>query len=163
MVYGDKTGTGALGLFPEFPDSSVEVRTVNAMLLLHARARVQRRSGRWRPYAEGLFGFNNLSTETSIPGDLDCTVLPCSQSTVTEATNAQDVVLSYGAGAGLMIVFRPAPGFPKLDLSARYLRGGEAEYLTEGAIRVVDGQVILDVSRSRTDTVAFYIGVAFGR
>jgi hypothetical protein len=51
----------------------------------------------------------------------------------------------------------------KFDVSVRYLAGGEAEYLTKGAVRWEGGQTILDVSRSRTDIVLVYIGVALGR
>jgi hypothetical protein len=43
------------------------------------------------------------------------------------------------------------------------MRGGAANYLVEGALRVDGNQVSGDISRWRTDTVAFYIGVAFGR
>jgi len=79
------------------------------------------------------------------------------------ATNAEDFVLNVGGGGGVLIAFSEAPRVPRLDLSFRYLRGGEATYLTKGAIRREGSTAIFDVSRSRTDMVALYIGAVFGR
>ena len=164
MVYGDESRDVALGsLIPEVPDASVTVNTENAMLLLHARLRAQRRAGRWRPYADGLFGFNDLFTKSSVEGAQDCSGDSCSATEVAGATHSRDFVLSYGGGAGVMYVFRSTPGTPKLDFSVRYLRGGEADYLTEGAVRPEGANAVLDFSRSRTDMLTVYIGVAFGR
>jgi hypothetical protein len=159
LIYGDESREVALGsLIPDIPAASVKVNTENAMVLLHARLRAQRRAGRWRPYVDSLFGFNSLFTTTSI----ECSDSSC-ESSVAEATNSRDFVLSYGGGAGIMIGFRPSPRSLRLDLSARYLRGGEAQYLIEGAIHRENGQAILNFSRSRTDMIAFYVGIAAGR
>ncbi|MGE0461006.1 MAG: hypothetical protein AB7Q16_06525 [Vicinamibacterales bacterium] len=43
------------------------------------------------------------------------------------------------------------------------IAGGKADYLREGAIRREGGQAFFDVSRSRTDVVLVYLGIAFGR
>ena len=43
------------------------------------------------------------------------------------------------------------------------VRRGEADYLRKGALRREGGQVVLDLTRSRTDMVMIYLGVAFGR
>jgi hypothetical protein len=52
----------------------------------------------------------------------------------------------------------------RLDLSLRYLYGGEAVYLTEGDIHwQMDGPVILQPRRSRTDLLMVYVGLAWGR
>ena len=147
-------------LIPEIPHATLSVTTTNSMIPMHARLRAQRRFGRWRPYADALFGGNLISTDTSI----DCSANDngaCSGD--TSATNAEDLVLSVGAGGGVMIEFTPRHGAPKLDLSFRYLRGAEGIYLTKGAIQVDGSTAILDLSRSRTDMVAFYIGLVFGR
>jgi hypothetical protein len=50
-----------------------------------------------------------------------------------------------------------------LDVSVRYLRGGEANYLTKGAIHTESGAAVLDVSRSPVDVLLVTVGVAFGR
>ena len=43
---------------PAVPDALFTVNTDNAMALLHGVARAQPQSGRWRPYADVLFGFD---------------------------------------------------------------------------------------------------------
>jgi hypothetical protein len=62
-----------------------------------------------------------------------------------------------------MIAFSAREQAPRLDLSVRYLRGGTAEYLTEGAVREEGNKLVLDFSRSNTDMVVICIGVAVGR
>ena len=45
-----------------------------------------------------------------------------------------------------------------IDLRARYIFGGKAEYLTEGSILVEDQEVTYLVYESRTDLLTFQIG-----
>ena len=147
-------------LIPEIPHATLSVTTTNSMIPMHARLRAQRKYGRWRPYADALFGGNLISTDTSI----DCSTnnnATCNGD--NSATNAEDLVLSVGAGGGVMIALTSRPGVPRLDVSFRYLRGGEGTYLTKGAIRREGSTAIFDVSRSRTDMVALYIGAVIGR
>jgi hypothetical protein len=147
-------------LIPEVPHATLSVTTTNSMIPMHARLRAQRKYGRWRPYADALFGGNLISTDTSI-GCSTNNDATCSGD--NSATNAEDLVLSVGAGGGVMIAFTPRPGVPRLDASFRYLRGSEGTYLTKGAIRREGSTAIFDVSRSRTDMVALYIGAVIGR
>ena len=147
-------------LIPEIPNATLSVSTTNYMVPMHPRLRAQRRGGRWRPYADALFGGNLISTDTSI----DCSAnndSTCSGG--NSATNAEDFVLNVGGGGGVMIGFSERPRVPRLDVSFRYLRGGEATYLTKGAIRRDGSAAIFDLSRSRTDMVVLYIGAVFGR
>jgi hypothetical protein len=147
-------------LIPEVPNATLSVTTTNYMIPIHARLRAQRRFGRWAPYVDGLLGMNVIATDSSI----DCSAddgATCSGD--NSATNASDVVRSVGAGGGVMIAFTPRRGVPRLDVSFRYLHGGEGTYLTKGAIRREGSTAIFDVSRSRTDMVAFYVGAVFGR
>jgi len=147
-------------LIPEIPHASLSVSTTNYMVPMHARLRAQRKYGRWRPYADVLFGGNLISTDSSI----DCSASDnATCSGTTSATNAEDFVLSIGGAGGVMIAFSRRPTVPRLDLSFRYLRGGEGTYLTKGAIRREGSTAILDLSRSRTDMVGLYIGAVFGR
>lgn len=147
-------------LSPTIPDIRVTVTTDNTIFLLHGRVRAQRREGRVRPYVDGLIGFIDLVTKTSIEELGDCDVYGC---TGLGSTNLRDFALSAGGGAGLQVGFGPPPDWYRLDLSVRYLYGGEADYLREFAIRREGGQAFLDISRSRTDMVVVYIGVAMGR
>ena len=147
-------------LIPEIPNATLSVTTDNYMVPMHARLRAQRKYGRWRPYADALLGGNLISTDTSI----DCAAsdnASCGDN--SSATNAEDLVLSVGAGGGVMIAFSARPGVPKLDVSFRYLRGAEGTYLTKGAIRREGSTAIFDLSRSRTDMVGLYIGAVIGR
>lgn len=169
MGYGAERRSVYIGdVVPDIPNLSLKVNTDNEMWLGHVRVRAQRRVGRWRPYADALLGFAELATRTSINGALSCSSIPqtgvtCSSETAAEATNAKDYVRSYGAAAGVMIGFTSSPQSPRLDLSVRYHRGGVAEYLTEGAIVREGGRATLNLSRSRTDMVMVYCGLAIGR
>jgi hypothetical protein len=49
----------------------------------------------------------------------------------------------------------------KLDVSVRYLAAPEADYLTEGSIRRELGEAHLRVTRSRTDMIGAYLGLAW--
>ena len=161
LLYGTESRRLDLGaLIPELPGAEATLTTDNSMVLVHGRVRVQPRQGRWRPYVDGLFGFNYIHTTTHIEGTGGCSGNSCDEG--ISATNLADYVSSVGAGAGVVMEVG-RPGGVRLDASVRYLWGGEARYLTQGAIHSVGGRAVLDISRSRTDIVAIYFGVNFGR
>jgi hypothetical protein len=145
------------------PELSVEVNRSNDIVLFHGRVRAQRREGRVRPYVDGLVGLIDLVTRTSIEGDVTCTGTGCTTETADSVTNLNDVALSAGGGAGFMVGFGKSPRSPRLDVSVRYLYGGEAEYLTEGALRWGSDATMLLPHRTPTHIVLVDIGVAFGR
>jgi hypothetical protein len=164
LEYGNTQRTVPLGgLVPDVPDATLKVDTSNAMLLVHGRIRAQRSRGRWRPYADGLVGFTDLFTKTSIEGGVSCSTIfgstSCTSSSIASATNSRDFVLTYGAAGG--VTYGLSPRWGRLDLGWRYVRGGHARYLTEGAIRIEGTQAVYEFSESRTDTVALYIGLAW--
>ena len=130
-----------------------------AMLL-----RAQRPTGKWRPYADVVLGTHTFRTTTRVDGTgTSYCSFNGNCSTVGELTSTQlsDTVLTYGGGAGLLRTVTKGE-LLLLDFSIRYLRGGVAQYLTNGAIQR-DGNTIvqIDVSRSRTDALAVYLGVRF--
>jgi hypothetical protein len=149
------------------PRVPVEVSTSNNVLETHLTARLQPRTGRFRPYAEVLAGFKYLFTRSRIDtddigGDLD--------EEVASATNFDDFALSGGVGAGLDIrVYRQDNSAEEvrrvdLHLGVQYLLGQEAEYLTEGTLSDENGNGQLDrselnVHRSRTTFVQPTVGV----
>jgi hypothetical protein len=47
-----------------------------------------------------------------------------------------------------------------VDVGARYVFGGEAEYLKEGSVRNVNGRVAYDILKSKTDLLVFQIGAS---
>jgi hypothetical protein len=166
VMYGSSERTVPLDqAIPEVP-TALRVDTENDMWLLHARIRAERPRGRWRPYADGLVGFNDLVTRSTIPGGQDCYSMFfggwCTESTIASHTNARDIVPSYGAGAGLMVGFSSSPRSPRLDIAVRYLSGGEGRYLTEGAIRNEGWASAPATSQSRTNMVTVFMGVSFG-
>jgi hypothetical protein len=117
----------------------------------------------FRPYVEGLFGFNYFFTETAIMerGSF-------SGEDKLRDTNFEDVALSYGFGAGFQLrVYQDkvpdreetSPAAVYLTLASRYMLGHEAEYLRQGSIQIENGNVFYDVSRSKTDLLYFKFGV----
>jgi hypothetical protein len=149
------------------PGLAVGVDTSNDMFLLHGRVRAQRQTGRVRPYVDGLVGFNYLATTTSVDAEESCYYNGSTNICIDDGdsvTNLDDLVLSAGGGAGVQFAFGASPHSMRLDLSLRYLYGGEAEYLTEGDIHwQVDGPVILSPRLSRTDLLMIYVGLTWGR
>jgi hypothetical protein len=159
LWYGSETRDVPLS---GIPDLTVPVETSNGIFLLNGRIRAQKREGRVRPYVDGLVGFNYLITTTSVHADTSCSGGSCDSDDTDSITNLDDLVLSAGGGGGVQIGFGSAPHRVWLDLSVRYLYGGEAKYLTEGWIAWNQPANQL-ARRSRTDMVLVYMGVAFGR
>nr|MBN2276204.1 hypothetical protein [candidate division Zixibacteria bacterium] len=159
MIYGHETRREPFS--STIPDVEVEVETSNNILLGHLLLRAQMRHGPIRPYIEGLLGFNYLFTKTTIND------IGGGGEDVASSTNLDDFVFSYGAGGGLLIkLYGTPPGAPKelglyLDLRGRYLIGGKAEYLKEGSIGREDGEVVYDITESKTDLLTARIGLTF--
>src|SRR5262245_5017818 len=134
------------------PNLLVKVRTSNKILLAHFLTRLQTRKGGVRPYADGLIGLKHLYTTTTISSDF-------SGEPIEGSTDLSDTSFSYGFGGGLQIPLTGGESGIMLDGNIRYLRGGRAEYLKKGSIRNVGGVAFFDVNSSRTDVLAFQIGV----
>ena len=147
------------------PDVTVDVETENNFGLGHVFLRLQPNSGSIRPYLEGALGGNYIFTKTTIQNQ------GRGGEEVASSTNLDDFAFSYGAGAGVLVVLsrfdiKDSPDEDNkisellLDVRCRYLAGAEAEYLREGSIRRVAGQVVYDVNRSQTNLLTIQIGVA---
>ena len=156
LIYGSESREEPFSM--TIPDVTVDVETRNYILTGHAVLRLQPPSGPFRPYVDGVIGFHYLFTQTSIKSQAE---------NVASDTNWDDGVLSYGGGGGIM--FEILAGGAKrgskpfkvyADIGARYLKGGEAQYLKEGSIRREDGRVLYDVEESKTDLLAIYVGVS---
>jgi len=70
----------------------------------------------------------------SLHADTSCSGSSCDSDDTDSMTNLDDLVLSAGAGGGVQIGLGQVPHRVRLDLSVRYLYGGEARYLAEGWI-----------------------------
>ncbi len=143
------------------PDVTVEVNTSNNLAQFMLLLRLQPKWGPILPYADGLLGMNYLYTETTIKN-------ASNDEEVASSTNLDDDAFAYGFGGGLMIKAydkqksqpdsKPVQVF--IDLGARYILGGEADYLKEGSIAREGGQVTYDVTTSKTNITTAHIGVA---
>lgn len=149
------------------PEIELEVRTDNNIFMGHTFLRLQPSDATVRPYADLLFGFKYLFTESRVRGvDSD------PDDDFARTVNLDDWAVSYGAGAGLdfTVTSSPAPAdgesrrirYFKVHLGARYLAGGEAEYLREDSMthRGDDG-IEYEMLRSRTNLVQPVIGATF--
>ena len=143
------------------PDVRVRVERTNNIFLGHMLVRLQQDAGTISPYLDGLVGFNYLWTTTKIR-DAD------NFEEITSSKNLDDIAFSYGLGGGIMFnVYEartPVTDIGKIyiDLKVRYLYGGEAEYLKEGAVSIDEyANVSYDISKSTTDLMLYQIGVVF--
>lgn len=139
------------------PDVLVDVTTSSGILTSYGLLRVQPVQGRVRPYADGLIGLNYVFTQTTV--DLDDDVFADRRRVST--TNFKDFAFAVGGGGGVMFdVVRWEGGRVSLDFGARYVFGGEADYLTTRRgvpVRSVDD---LELNRSRTNVIVAVLGGA---
>lgn len=158
IIYGSETREEPFS--STIPDVLVDVTTRNYIFMCHLLFRLQPPEGNLRPYLDGLIGFNYLWTETGI---YDQSSLGHSE--IASSVHLDDFVISYGAGGGVMIrVYEHEAKMPfsiYIELGARYLKGGKAEYMKEGSISQENGDVIYEISQSTTDLITAHIGVSF--
>lgn len=186
MEYGRETREAPWST--TIPDVFVDVETTNNLVAAHLFVRLQPSSGFFQPYAEGLIGLHYLSTSTSVSDQGEESEAIASTKHLSDVVfsygagagvmfrvwkpsdksdpeedlawkdDPDEEIEGVEAGEGKDKVKVESIG---IFLDARYLRGGEAEYLREGSITIEDGRVEYDVRRSRTDIVVFRIGLSF--
>jgi hypothetical protein len=159
LIYGSQTRSEPFS--ETIQEVYVDVTTRNSILLSHLFARVMPQKGRLRPYFEALVGFNYLWTETGVY-DQSSNV---EGRKIASNVNHDDFAFSYGAGCG--VVFRLYSNrrntfSVNLDTGIRYLRGKEAEYMTEDSIVRKNNNVEYFIHESKTDLVALRIGLCMG-
>ncbi len=160
LIYGSETRKEPFST--TIPDVTVDVTTTNSIFLGYLLLRVQAKEGPIQPYADGLFGFDYLSTETSINND-DWDGWYDGYDRIASTTNFDDAAMSYGFGGGCKFrVWESSTEATEVfvDVQGRYLRGGEAEYLKKGSIHRDNGKLIFDVSKSKTDLLFFKVGAS---
>lgn len=140
---------------------TVDLRTSTSALMLHTFARLQPQQGVVRPYIEGVWGWKHLSSRISITND------SVDMATASSA-RLSDWAGSWGGGAGVDLRIRKSRqegiengGFEvTLNLSARYLMGGEAAHLDRGSIlRNSDGTASFATLQSKTDVLMPQAGI----
>jgi hypothetical protein len=160
LNYGSETRTGPLSI--DIPDVWVDVTTRNSILTTVAVLRLSPAGGYFRPYVEGVVGFNYLFTYTALSDDDDWS------DDIASTTNFDDWAFTYGAGAGALFRVLDVRGREgrsvfslDLDVGLRYLKGGTAEYLKQGSILHDRGHLTYTPLTSTTDLLKTRIGIAF--
>jgi hypothetical protein len=160
LVYGSETRPELWDA--NIPEVKVNVITRNYILLCHLVFRVQPPEGKFRPYAEGLAGFHYLWTETGI---YNRGAFP---DRIASSVNHSDWAWSLGAGCGVSVILYEKmkhrgrnPFVILVDLGARFIKGGKAEYLREGSIHRDGERLIYDIQMSTTDLITAQLGVSF--
>lgn len=158
MNYGNENLN--VPLSTTLPGVTVNLSRTNNLANFHLLFQLTTNGKSIRPYLDLLFGGNYLFTESKVTDEDEGT-------DIASSNNISDYAWSYGFGGGLLIkIYEPNRdemndlGVLYLDLKARYLKGTEAEYLTEGSIiGHPNGTVTLLPSISKTDLLQIQIGV----
>jgi hypothetical protein len=139
-----------------------KVTTANNILSIHLLGRMQPNSGSFRPYIEGLIGWNDLFTRTAVTDE-------GTGESIQSNTDLNDNAFSYGGGGGMLIrLSGPEAEKPDdlangwfLSFGARYMFGGKAKYLKEGSIRRENNTLIFSTLESTTDLFIFSVGASY--
>ncbi|MCG8373868.1 MAG: PorT family protein, partial [Balneolales bacterium] len=140
------------------PEVDVSVRTTNNMVTPQLLFRLEPDMGFFSPFVESSIGFNYLYTESSIRDVYF-------DEEIASTINYDYATSNYGIGGGAK--FALWEGFSgdgdflgvHLILKAKYMVGGHAYYLKEGDLVNRNGELIYNLSSSRTDLTTFNIGV----
>lgn len=149
LIYGSETRR-----YPLVPLVDVDVTTQNQIVgfqlgpeLTFGRA-VQ-------PYLFGEAGFSYFATTSSVEGTN-------SSAPFAETTNFDDFTWATVLGGGLRINLSDRQSRVMLDLGARYVINGQAQYLREGSIQINGTDVTITPIESETNFVLYHIGVSVG-
>ena len=136
------------------PDVTYRLTTVNHIITTHFVMRLQWRKQQVKPYAEGLIGLKYFYTASSLNDRYDYSI--------PSSVNLRDVAFSYGVGGGVDIfVARSFGANIHINAGVRYLLGGQAEYLKQGAILRSGGEYAHKANMSRTDALMPTFGLSF--
>ena len=134
-------------------DWFAEVMTRNDLVMPYGVVRIQSSARAVRPYLEGRVGFNYLLTRTSVE-ESDSAV------DIERTINFSDIAPSLGGGGGVAVELAEwTDGRFGLDIGARYVYGGQLDYLVPGTRWFDDGASGLELRRSRTDLFMLQLGV----
>lgn len=159
MVFSSdkRTYENSVGFF----DFEQSLDVSNNMANFHLFLQLAPIPGPVKPYAEILGGGNLLFTTASVKLE-SVDNIPSFEEDYSKDDSFTDFTWSYGAGAGLLISIIPLPAVDLyLDLKARYLRGGEAEFVTQEDIEVDfdEGEVYFSPRKAKTELLSFHLGV----
>jgi hypothetical protein len=158
LNYGRETLRLPLSTRPGGGRVQLDLTTTNNIFWLGVGPQLMAPRGVVRPYVNGTAGFSYFATTSSVRGRNNA-------ESFAEDTNYDDAQFSWGGGAGVLVpVRRGARSLVFLDLGARYHDNGRnVRYLREGGVRdMPNGDVQLDVIRSRADLITWHVGVSIG-
>lgn len=149
------------------PDIRVDVETSNDMGFVQGMLQLKAPGGAVQPYGNVTGGLAWFATTTTLRDRrFDQEVL--------SDTNQSDATWVLGAGGGLQIrvwTGQPDPSYgnePRgeptrayVDVGARYMKGGEVDYLKEGSLVTPEGDVEIDPVRSEIELTQVTVGVTF--
>ncbi|MFC1629187.1 hypothetical protein ACFL3H_08770 [Gemmatimonadota bacterium] len=149
------------------PDFTVRHTIWNNIMQAHLFVRWLTAGDDLRFFVEGLVGFKYFYTDSHFVNVGIAEGYPTAKS-----TNLSDHAFSYGLGAGLSFRIRkhreksdeggehrPERSGLILECGTRFLAGSRADYLREGSVQRVDGDVTYDMYSSRTSVVIPFIGI----
>ncbi|HUP01172.1 MAG TPA: hypothetical protein VM737_06590 [Gemmatimonadota bacterium] len=160
QAYGGTARQAALS--STIPDIRVDVDTSNNTAFLQGVLQIKAPTGVIQPYAQGTAGYGFFFTTTSLRNPFD-------GETVLSDTNQNDGAWIWGAGGGLLVKVYQGEPEPTLsayqragvaprepvkvyvDAGARWLQGGEVEYLKEGSLVTDEGEFDIDSRLARSD------------
>lgn len=142
--------------FPTAPRVTLEQNTSNTILTYAIGPQLMWPSGAVRPYAHGFVGGSYFATNTSLEGSRD------DNEPFASSTNFDDNTFAYGGGAGIMIPFRTRRTPVALDLGARYVHNGSAQYLIPGRIEDTGDTYVVRPIHGPANFVVYTIGVSIG-
>jgi hypothetical protein len=135
----------------------VEVETTNSILWAAFGPQLAIPVGRIRPYASAAIGVMNFQTTSAVRGTGQY-----QGETFASTENQSDNTHSWIFGGGVYFPFSGRLSMMAIDVGAKYFTGGKATYLREGSIRDnPDGTVTIFPLHSKTDQVAWHIGVSY--
>lgn len=110
----------------------MRIETSNTISTGHLNLRFQSPTKFFKPYLDGIIGFNNFSTTTSIYDESEEYYLSEEDNPlITSSKQNSDWTFSYGGAAGLMIELSETI---LIDLRVAYSLGGNASYFVEDDI-----------------------------
>jgi len=130
------------------------------MLPLHAHLRYAPSWGKIAPFAEAFGGMRLISTRTTARGNQLIAVAGNPEAFSSKATY-NDFTVSYGLGAGIHYKLADVGNLHyRLQLSARWLNGGKANYLGVDDLVIQDNQLVYQPRFSETSVVALNLGLS---
>lgn len=150
ILYGSETRR-----YPLLPLIDVDVTTSNQIFGLNLGPEFSAGTRAFRPYVFGQGGFSYFATSSSVEGSDNAQPF-------AETTNFEDFTWSATVGGGVRIALADSRHRWALDLGARYVANGRAQYLREGSI-VIDGtDVTITPVESETNLILYHIGLSVG-